>query len=59
MRNEPWTFIRDNKDEPILENWQAFIWCRDTLLLNDWDHTAEGYWFKNEQDALLFTLRWS
>jgi hypothetical protein len=54
MRNESWTFILD-----CASDIQVFIWCRDTLLLNDWDHTAEGYWFKNDQDALLFTLRWS
>lgn len=56
MRQEPWIFVRDVG--PKMRNWHAFIWCRDNLLLNDWDHTTEGYWFKNEQDAIMFTLKW-
>ena len=59
MTNEPWIFVRD-KDEPYrLGDQRAFIWCRDTLLRNDWDHTTEGYWFKHEQDAIIFSLKWS
>ena len=57
MTNEPWIFVRH--DMPgISHNWTAFLWCRDTLLRNDWDHTTEGYWFRHEQDAIIFSLRW-
>ena len=56
MKKEPWIFVRDVGLK--MGNWHAFVWCRDNLLLNDWDHTTEGYWFKNEQDAIMFTLKW-
>ena len=58
MTKQPWIFVRDKRRDYILGNLRAFVWCRDTLLSNDWDHSAEGYWFKHEQDALIFTLKW-
>jgi hypothetical protein len=57
MTNEPWIFVRADMPGPG-QDWTAFLWCRDTLFINDWDHTAEGYWFRHEQDAIIFSLKW-
>jgi hypothetical protein len=55
MTQQPWTFVRHDMSS---KNWNAFLWCRDTLLLNAWDYTTEGYWFEHEQDAIMFSLKW-
>ena len=57
MKKQPWIFVRHDMSSKS-HNWSALLWCRDTLLQNAWDHTTEGYWFKNEQDAIMFTLKW-
>jgi len=53
MRQKPWTFVPAARiKEP------AWIWLREQLDLRTWDHTYDGFWFKNEQDAIMFTLKW-
>lgn len=34
-------------------------WCVDKIGEQHYTWTGEVFWFENEQDALLFTLRWS
>jgi hypothetical protein len=34
-------------------------WCRDTIgSFGDWDRVGYDYWFRREQDAVMFILRW-
>jgi len=37
----------------------AYLWCRYNVTPDDWDHNAKGFLFKNEKDAIMFTLKWS
>jgi len=54
MRPEPWIFVSvSDLADP------AWIWLREQLDLSTWDHTYKGFWFKHEQDAIMFALRWS
>jgi hypothetical protein len=54
MTEQPWIFVAaPTVSEPGL------IWCREKISWKDWYHTLEGFWFKHEQDAVLFVLRWS
>ena len=53
MRQEPWIFVSvSNLTEP------AWIWLREQMNFSTWDHTYNGFWFKHEQDAIIFTLKW-
>ena len=35
-------------------------WCNETIGIGnwDWDHISEEFIFKNDQDRILFLLRW-
>jgi hypothetical protein len=34
-------------------------WCRENFERDDWVYTGNGmFYFKNENDVTLFTLRW-
>lgn len=43
----------------------AFKWCEKQFEIwswpgnNRWCSSVQGYYFKNEKDFILFTLRWS
>lgn len=42
------------------DKWRkARHWCIDTLQNEDWSSNAHYFYFKKEQDAMLFILRWS
>ena len=39
---------------------QAYLWCRANLNLLSWQYMGSGeFRFVQEQEAMLFTLRWS
>ena len=48
-------------DESIYLSWiDHSIWCKKHFDRKSFEHGERGqFWFKNEQDALLFALRWS
>jgi hypothetical protein len=33
-------------------------WCRRNISWDEWDCVGYDYWFRREQDAVLFILRW-
>jgi hypothetical protein len=38
---------------------QAERWCYENFQSRDWRNVGTYFAFKQEQDAMLFTLRWS
>ena len=34
------------------------FWCRENISWDDWDCVGYDWWFKNEQDAVVFALKW-
>lgn len=34
-------------------------WCRERFGWRDWVHFGNDWFFRNEQDAIIFKLRWS
>jgi hypothetical protein len=58
-----WTVIRLLQGKSSLHSrWSDCVsWCLDTWGLNDeWVYTNPGaFTFKNEEDAVLFVLRWA
>jgi hypothetical protein len=52
---EEWTFV------PVVAgriSAQAYLWVYHNIPLMDWDHNSDGFLFKHEQDAIMFSLRW-
>lgn len=42
------------------EHFEAATWCDSTVEHGlDWCKRGYDYWFRREQDAVLFTLRWT
>lgn len=35
-----------------------YTWCKETIK-NDWKMLSNGFYFEEEKDAMLFTLKWS
>ena len=58
-----WTVIRLLQGKwPLHPRWSdCYEWCLDTWSFNDeWVYIGPGtFHFKNEQDAVLFALRWA
>jgi len=53
MTEQPWIFVSTTTvSEP------GWIWCREQIDLQNWDYTRAGFWFKHEQDAIMFSLKW-
>ena len=51
-----WTGV---SGEHIARAEPANEWCRQRIGdLHLWDRVGYDYWFKREQDAVLFRLRW-
>ena len=51
-----WTGV---SGEHISRSEPVNAWCRDTIGgWDDWDQVGYDYWFRSEQDAVLFRLRW-
>jgi hypothetical protein len=44
---------------PIPQQIQAENWCIDNIGLENFDRTADAWWFDRPEDATLFTVRWS
>lgn len=43
-----------------LDDWQGLHqWCQQQFGTDHYTWTGSVFWFENEQDAVLFTLRWS
>jgi hypothetical protein len=57
MSKESWTFVSTTtvSESAWIPSW---TWCREQLDFSTWDHTYDGFWFKHEKDAIIFTLKW-
>jgi hypothetical protein len=53
MSQEPWIFVS------VPDHIGLGYWLCEYVDLRTWDHTHDGFWFKHEQDAIMFKLRWS
>ena len=51
-----WTGV---SGEHILRPEPVISWCcRNIGGWDDWDQVGYDYWFRREQDAVMFILRW-
>ena len=63
MLAEEWHRVRLNRSH----HWGIYRdsqhWCEETIELGDWRCLIHDwrldYWFKHEQDAVMFALRWA
>jgi hypothetical protein len=61
VRNgDGWTIINLKASSNILKE---YAWCRNTIDVGDWTYSitfnhVPQFWFRNEADATMFTLKW-
>ena len=55
MTIEQWTMVRITNS---FSNVPAYQWCIHNITITDWYLNFEGFLFKHEKDAIMFSLRW-